>query len=417
MTTRKKKSSREKRVLIASVIVAATIVAGSTFAWFTSKDEVTNRLTAKADYGVSITEDFTPPEDWTPGQEINKDVSAVNTGNIDAYMGMKLSYALKGKAVDPNGVAIATPVPENAVKIDTSATANEDWRKTYQTGELVVLAGEAVSADTSIHVDGTAHDNNDTEAKAEFRDGAVLVNSKTYTPQTVGLYIFRRQIEDMATETPKYSFSGYYFDGTYYYKLNTVIDNDGSVTVDITGLQSVTYSVLTDTQIKAVKLAAIKDLPAISAQNTTAVLDANTKTIKLTYGGADGNISTEKDNIIIDIKLDENYATNWTYLNDSGDNVSKTENGWFYYNDKIAAGATTEKLVDSVKLDETVKSGAYTELTFDLTAALTSVQVEKKEDGTYGDTTAKTLNENASVATADGKPTWNATAVTPGTGT
>ena len=408
MTTRKKKSSREKRVLIASVIVAATIVAGSTFAWFTSKDEVTNRLTAKADYGVSITEDFTPPEDWTPGQEINKDVSAVNTGNIDAYMGMKLSYALKGKAVDPNGVAIATPVPVNAVKIDTSANANKDFRETYQTGELVVLAGNAVTADsTKINVDGTAQAANDEKADAEFRDGAVLVNSKDFTPTDAGLYIFRRQIEDMNSTTPKYSFSGYYFDGTDYYKLNTVIDNDGNVTADIVDLQGVTVSVPTVDQIKAVKLAAIKDLPAISAQNTTAVLDANTKTIKLTYGGADGNTSTEKDNIIIDIKLDDEYATNWTYLNDSGDNVSKTENGWFYYNDKIAAGATTEKLVDSVKLDETVKSGAYTELTFDLTAALTSVQVEKKEDGTYGDTTAKTLNANASVATADGKPTWN----------
>ncbi|MBQ7187013.1 MAG: hypothetical protein IJR91_05205 [Ruminococcus sp.] len=415
MTTRKKKSSREKRVLIASVIVAATIVAGSTFAWFTSKDEVTNRLTAKADYGVSITEDFTPPEDWTPGQEINKDVSAVNTGNIDAYMRMKLSYALKGKAIDPAGVAIATTVPENAIKIDTT---KQNWRETYQTGELVVLAGTAVSEnDTKINVDGTAQETNDGKADAEFRDGAVLVNSKNYTPQTAGLYIFRRQIEDMASETPKYSFSGYYFNGTDYYKLNTVIDDEGSVTVDIVGLQGVTDSVPTANQITAVKLAAIKDLPAISAQNTTAVLDANTKTIKLTYGGADGDTSTAKDNIIIDIKLDDDYAANWTYLNDSGNNDTKTENGWFYYNDKIAAGATTAKLVDSVKLDETVVSGAYTELTFDLTAALTSVQVEKKEDGTYGDTTAKTLNENASVATADGKPTWNATAVTPGSGT
>ena len=59
---------------------------GTTFAWFTSKDEVTNRLSASADYNVSIVEDFTPPEDLVPGQTINKDVCAVNTGNVDALV-------------------------------------------------------------------------------------------------------------------------------------------------------------------------------------------------------------------------------------------------------------------------------------------------------------------------------------------
>lgn len=71
MSKTKKKSSREKRVLIASLLVAAVMVGGSTIAWFTSKDEVTNRLSASANYGVSIAEDFQPPEDWVPGQTIN----------------------------------------------------------------------------------------------------------------------------------------------------------------------------------------------------------------------------------------------------------------------------------------------------------------------------------------------------------
>ena len=62
------------------------LFACDTFAWFTSQDEVTNRLSASANYGVTIAEDFTPPENWVPGQEINKDVGAVNTGNIDAFV-------------------------------------------------------------------------------------------------------------------------------------------------------------------------------------------------------------------------------------------------------------------------------------------------------------------------------------------
>nr|MCR5109452.1 SipW-dependent-type signal peptide-containing protein [Ruminococcus sp.] len=72
-----KQTNKEKRVLISALCVAAVMIAGSTFAWFTSKDDVTNRLTASADYGVSIVESFTPPANWIPGQTVNKDVYAV----------------------------------------------------------------------------------------------------------------------------------------------------------------------------------------------------------------------------------------------------------------------------------------------------------------------------------------------------
>ncbi|MEE5993626.1 MAG: BsaA family SipW-dependent biofilm matrix protein [Oscillospiraceae bacterium] len=98
--TKRKKNTREKRALVGALCTAAVIVAGSTFAWFTSSDEVTNRLTASANYGVSLVEDFTPPEDMVPGQEVNKDVSAVNTGSIDAvvrtWIGNKINYTRIG---------------------------------------------------------------------------------------------------------------------------------------------------------------------------------------------------------------------------------------------------------------------------------------------------------------------------------
>ena len=400
--TNKKQNSKDRRIAIASIIVAGMIVAGSTFAWFTSQDDVTNRLTAHADYGVSITENFTPPDEWVPGQEINKDVSAVNTGNVDAYMRMKLAYALKGTAIDPAGVAIAATVPANAVEIDTS---KDNWRETYQTGELVVMAGAAVTDAVKINVDGSAQATGDTADDADFRDGALLVNSDAFTPTDNGLYIFRRQVEDINSASPKYSFSGYYKSGNNYYKLNTVVSETGERTADIFGLQSVTNNVPTAEQIGAVKLAASKDLPAMSNTNTTAVLNAANKTIVMTYGGADGDLSTAADNIIIDIKLDNDYATNWTYLNDVEKDAT-TANGWFYLNSVLKSGATSAKLVDSVKLDETVRSGAYLDLTFDLTASLGSVQVDKAEEGTYKDTTVKTWKNDATVDSADGTPTW-----------
>ena len=58
MKTTKNSKKNETRVLIASLSIAAVAVAGATFAWFTSKDEVTNRLSASAAYDVSIAEDL-----------------------------------------------------------------------------------------------------------------------------------------------------------------------------------------------------------------------------------------------------------------------------------------------------------------------------------------------------------------------
>ncbi len=43
-------------------------------------------MSASADYNVTIAEDFTPPDDWVPGQKVDKNVGFVNTGNVDAFV-------------------------------------------------------------------------------------------------------------------------------------------------------------------------------------------------------------------------------------------------------------------------------------------------------------------------------------------
>lgn len=117
-----KKTNKEKRVLIGALCVAAVMIAGSTFAWFTSKDEVTNRLSASAEYNVAVAETFQPPENWVPGQEINKDAAAVNTGNVDAFARMWLTGSMrlmnqnKSTAVDTAKYASGTfTAPTTAV--------------------------------------------------------------------------------------------------------------------------------------------------------------------------------------------------------------------------------------------------------------------------------------------------------------
>ena len=123
MTNNKKKTAKEKRVLIGALCVAAVMIAGSTFAWFSSKDEVTNRLSASAAYDVSIAEDFQPPEDWIPGQTINKDVSAVNTGNVDAFVRMWLGGQMRLLNETNPSVDAASGTPTASLTEVTGCTA------------------------------------------------------------------------------------------------------------------------------------------------------------------------------------------------------------------------------------------------------------------------------------------------------
>gem|GEM_PF-823017 len=138
--TKKKKNARERRALVGALCTAAVIIAGSTFAWFTSSDEVTNRLTASADYGVSIVEDFTPPKQMVPGQEVDKDVAIVNTGNIDAFARLHLINDLQVSRVKyVNLIADSTQAHTKVATDDTDTATTAAEKKVHyyniETGE------------------------------------------------------------------------------------------------------------------------------------------------------------------------------------------------------------------------------------------------------------------------------------------
>lgn len=140
---KKKKNAREKRVLIGAVAVAGVMVAGSTFAWFSSSDEVTNRLSAKAEYNVTIAETFTPPEEWVPGQEVNKDVFAVNTGNVDALVKQSISSKITVmNEAEGDDLKTTAAVPATAVKLGTqysSSTDSTTGAVTYSADEVTAI--------------------------------------------------------------------------------------------------------------------------------------------------------------------------------------------------------------------------------------------------------------------------------------
>jgi alternate signal-mediated exported protein len=207
--SKKKKTSKEKRILIASLCIAAAVMAGSTFAWFSSSDEVTNRLSANADYGVSIAESFTPPANWFPGQEVNKDVYAVNTGSIPAFVNEDVSGVLTYTSETKSSTFNST----KAVKL------TEDEVDIIKAGAF--LAGAFATNGTSLNNSGNI---------AEYFNNGPDTDPKTtddFTPTDAGLYFFRRSIDVNTTDQSEtFDYAGYYFDGTDYYKLDDIKVNE-----------------------------------------------------------------------------------------------------------------------------------------------------------------------------------------------
>lgn len=217
-------SKKRRRVLRVSCILAALIIAGSSFAWFTSKDEVTNRLSANADYDVSIVESYAPPKNWLPGQEINKDVYAVNTGNIAAFVNEDVSGVMNVTYE----VASDTFVQTSAVKLDDTEIAETEIDGVTAKEVGAFLAYTTSSTPTGYVVSSRQQD----------------ALTGRFVPTEEGVYIFRRSIDVGTDGTETYTYDGYYFDGRNYYKIK--IDST-TVKPDTEGeLSAATYKYVLD---------------------------------------------------------------------------------------------------------------------------------------------------------------------------
>ena len=218
-TQKKKKSAKEKRVLIGAVVVAAAIVAGSTFAWFASKDEVTNRLSASANYNVSIVEDFQPPVDWIPGQTVNKDVAAVNTGSVDAFVRMWLDGQMRLLAENSKDDSTSYDVT-NTNKTTLAGASFKLYRDGSGLGENI--------ADREIYVEKT-----DPSSDGSYR--VVDTNQNVTITSDQNGYISISDLEPndyyLIEETPP---TGYQSTGARKFRFSVYIDANNQIGVSYT---------------------------------------------------------------------------------------------------------------------------------------------------------------------------------------
>ena len=211
-------------------------------------------MSASADYGVKLVESFAPPKNWTPGQEVNKDVYAVNTGSIAAFVEEKVS-------------SVMTVTRETRVDAwDADCTELTEAEKySMEAGSYLAY----VSDDTSAHKAG--------DKIVDFTPSPTDLNGYTenpvtdfpvtdFTPDKTGTYVFRRSIKvpnnDGKGET--FEYAGYYYDATSkkYYKIDLISITPDKI-ADNAGDKEKTDGNLTDVTVQYFKDVTTKETPTL----------------------------------------------------------------------------------------------------------------------------------------------------------
>lgn len=312
--------SKERKLLVATLALAALIVGGSTFAWFTSTDLVTNKLSSTGGLRVVATESFDRPDNWTPEVTVKKEVGALNAGNIDAFvrLGLPKTQAMVTRLSDGETVDF------NAINEATLKDAKEITRE-----EAIALQAGAYLV---------------------FSKNALVVNSQEQTidsstlPNETGLYIFRRK---EGTETVNgvtkttYEYSGYVYDetGDKFYLVKAITDEEGKY-------NSAKY--VTETKNSE---APEVDYTKVNSDNF----------ITVTYKDAEG-----KNPIVIKINLDNNWTDSWEFNDNNGQEK-------FYYKKVLTSGNKTPNLIKSVEL--VTNQDAYYAFDYNLDVKIESIQI------------------------------------------
>ena len=80
---------KNKKSIIALLIVVIIGIVGLTLAYFSNSDTIENQFITK-EYGSTYTEEFVSPDNWLPGDTTNKTIVVENTGDVDEAV--RISY-------------------------------------------------------------------------------------------------------------------------------------------------------------------------------------------------------------------------------------------------------------------------------------------------------------------------------------
>lgn len=123
---------KKKLSLLIGVGILTVALIGGTLAWFTSKDNVTNKFTTGS-IKHEILEKFETKnethENILPGDEINKDVWIKNTGKSDSLLRVKITPVWVDGNTETNASGQVTLNFVDSVKEYTNDITNAKWVK------------------------------------------------------------------------------------------------------------------------------------------------------------------------------------------------------------------------------------------------------------------------------------------------
>lgn len=390
---------RKHKAILLIFVLAAAISAGAgvSYAWFTATDSVTNRISAAADINVSLKEDFDPPEDWLPGTGVKKEISAVNTGNVDTFLKLRLKGVITistkttdsgiYRNADTSSAGVTYPAALDTTPGDYSTlshdmvtnTVNTDYSRGYKTVTNIATDIHAIQADSQLICAAGVNLESPTADKNITHE--ITPDVLNYTPTAEGLYVFRRKKPD-----DTYTYGGYYYKGGVYYEISLIAQRARHVVGD------------DDMYWYEYEYQFYKNNEQQTPYN---MRFSKVQSPDLHHNGQRFvRVSYEPENsdrqLSVRVYLAPDYDLLWQNLPEvhSGDTQAE-----FLYKKILRGGAGSSLLVtDMVLENENIVD--FTSFNFKLQAELDSVQITKEADGSVS--TAPAIQQWGYTATVNG---------------
>lgn len=125
------KKIKNKKSLVALLLVALFGTVGVTFAYFTSTDTFESVFSTKP-YKMEVVETFESPDNWVPGTTTSKSVVATNLGDVDAAV--RVSYTEEWKDALGNTLPLKDAGDNFASIINFASDWSSKWTKSTENG-------------------------------------------------------------------------------------------------------------------------------------------------------------------------------------------------------------------------------------------------------------------------------------------
>lgn len=123
---------------------------GAVFAYWTQELQVHNEFKT-ARYDTNIEEKFSPPDDWKPGQEINKDVWITNDGTVPVFTKVVINqeWIRKEDIKDLDGTIIP-PAAGEKFPLSFQSKGKNEYAAQISWGDKVVLLASGKKSDIDL---------------------------------------------------------------------------------------------------------------------------------------------------------------------------------------------------------------------------------------------------------------------------